>query len=397
MNNQERTKESLEKIIKMAQEEPEYELLGGIDTYKNNKSKLKFLHTTCGTQFEMSGMKFLAGHRCTNEACIGERISIAKRKRQEQFEKELLKIHGDEFTLVGPYENNRTKVKVLHKPCGNLVELSPASLLTGCGCSICSNTYKRTTDQFQTELNKYTDKLIVEGNYTGRFDTVRVRHTVCGNSFDTTPKSLIKSLESNSAYDGCPFCAKNKKRDTEAFEKELAAVYGDEYKVKGEYINAHTPILIEHTLCGNSDYYEPDALLTGRRVCPYCAGTIGENFVKTILNEYLDESCFYKPQKTFPDLKSKALLRFDCAIIRGNEVVFIIEYDGPFHYEAIFSEQDLLGTQARDALKDEYCKNNNIELLRLSCRNSRAKNKQLLLEKLDEYGIRKKCVNVVEN
>jgi len=42
-----------------------------------------------------------------------------------------------------------------------------------------------------------------------------------------------------------------------------------------------------------------------------------------------------------------------------------IEFDGPHHFEPVYGEDRFLITQRHDAIKDEYCKNNNINLIRI--------------------------------
>ena len=44
-----------------------------------------------------------------------------------------------------------------------------------------------------------------------------------------------------------------------------------------------------------------------------------------------------------------------------------IEYDGIFHFEPIFGNETLKRMQKHDLMKDNYCKTNNIKLIRISC------------------------------
>lgn len=60
---------------------------------------------------------------------------------------------------------------------------------------------------------------------------------------------------------------------------------------------------------------------------------------------------------------------FDFAIIDNNEkVTTLIEYDGRQHFEPISDfggEEGFKITQNNDSIKNKYCKNNNIPLLRI--------------------------------
>lgn len=70
-------------------------------------------------------------------------------------------------------------------------------------------------------------------------------------------------------------------------------------------------------------------------------------------------------QKTFNGCKNILPLKFDFYLPKYN---MCIEYDGKQHYEAVDyfgGEKALLETQKRDKIKNEYCIDNNIRLLRI--------------------------------
>ena len=76
----------------------------------------------------------------------------------------------------------------------------------------------------------------------------------------------------------------------------------------------------------------------------------------------------YIEQYRFDDCKYKYTLPFDFAFLSNGSVTHLIEYDGRQHYCPIdyFGGIDgFLETKKRDAIKEEYCKNNHINLLRL--------------------------------
>lgn len=81
----------------------------------------------------------------------------------------------------------------------------------------------------------------------------------------------------------------------------------------------------------------------------------------------------YVPQVNFPDCTDVGLLRFDFGIYKNNNLFCLIEYDGEQHYMPVKFNQitdeevkkKLIDTQRRDNIKNEYCKTNNIPLLRI--------------------------------
>ena len=119
-----------------------------------------------------------------------------------------------------------------------------------------------------------------------------------------------------------------------------------------------------HDVCGSEYHVVPNAFLCGSR-CPQCAESKGEQIVR----EYLkDNNIKFLPEYTFDDLigVSGGLLRFDFAVFSdNNDLEFLIEYDGEFHYQDICEDGSYEVMQIHDQRKNQYCKDNNIPLLRI--------------------------------
>ena len=70
-------------------------------------------------------------------------------------------------------------------------------------------------------------------------------------------------------------------------------------------------------------------------------------------------------QKTFPECKDKQVLQFDFYLPEYN---ICIEYDGIQHFESkeyFGGDKQFIITQRHDNIKDEYCMNNNIKMIRI--------------------------------
>lgn len=101
--------------------------------------------------------------------------------------------------------------------------------------------------------------------------------------------------------------------------------------------------------------------------CPKCRDSHGERRVRNELERY---SVKYETQKTFDGCKSKALLKFDFYLPKYN---VCIEYDGEQHFKpcgfgGIGKEEsldNLINCMKRDKIKDKFCKDNKIELIRI--------------------------------
>lgn len=103
-----------------------------------------------------------------------------------------------------------------------------------------------------------------------------------------------------------------------------------------------------------------------RNGCPGCNIYKGEEEIKIFLE---NNKIKYKWQYAFDDCKFKSQLKFDFALFnKNNEVKYLIEYDGIFHYEVIpelRTEKDFEEQKLRDKIKNNYCKENNINLIRI--------------------------------
>ena len=100
--------------------------------------------------------------------------------------------------------------------------------------------------------------------------------------------------------------------------------------------------------------------------CPICKESKGERKISEVLNKYNIE---YIPQYKFDDCKFKNRLPFDFYLSKYN---CCIEFDGLQH-EVISGRSkdkdknfdDFVSTKIRDSIKNIYCRNNNIKLIRI--------------------------------
>lgn len=97
--------------------------------------------------------------------------------------------------------------------------------------------------------------------------------------------------------------------------------------------------------------------------CPMCLSSKGENEIRKYL---IDNNIEFEVQKKFKGCYFKRSLKFDFYIPNINTCV---EYDGIQHFKP-FSWQGGLesfeSTKKRDSIKTEFCRKNNINLIRIS-------------------------------
>lgn len=128
--------------------------------------------------------------------------------------------------------------------------------------------------------------------------------------------------------------------------------------------------------CGNETLVSSNALRTGNTISCGCLISKHEFIIKQHLNEL---GIKYIPQFWIDDLRSPItgwILKFDLAVLaQDNSISFIIEYDGEQHevgtrFSPIREENDekFKRIQLYDSIKNEYCEEHRIDLLRISFR-----------------------------
>lgn len=117
--------------------------------------------------------------------------------------------------------------------------------------------------------------------------------------------------------------------------------------------------------CGNVISVGRDHLISrGQKSCG-CKQSIGELNINKVLKE---NNILYKSQYTNQDLKTKnnGFLKFDFAIMdENNNIIRLIEFDGPQHNGSNFLDVNLEEIQNRDKQKNNYAISHNIPLVRI--------------------------------
>ncbi len=217
---------------------------------------------------------------------------------------------------------------------------------------------KKTHSEYIAEVQLITSNIEVIGQYIGANIKIRHRCKVCEHKWDAKPNTILSGR-------GCPECAKHQraKSNTKTHEQFVVevAIKNPNIEVIGEYINANTNIMHRCTVCGHEWMIRPSHALHGLG-CPSCQETSGEQRVKQWL---IINDVEYEYQKRFSDCKNQRMLPFDFYLPNYN---CCIEYDGAQH----FREVDLWGGQEylsqrqfNDQIKNDYCKKNNIYLIRI--------------------------------
>lgn len=139
-------------------------------------------------------------------------------------------------------------------------------------------------------------------------------------------------------------------------------------------------------LCGNTKSISGRSLRNGDTKSCGCLKSAGEQTIQEILSSLNYE---YKKEYTFEDLispYSSLKLRFDFAVIKNKQVIFLIEYQGEQHYKEIpYFQHSLDYTQNCDNTKYEYCQHHNIPLLYIKHDNGQVPSEEEILAQIQIF------------
>ena len=281
------------------------------------------------------------------------------RKLTYEFIKEYIESFGYKL-LSEEYINSRTKLQ-LQCPNGHIFKMTYSSFQQGTRCKTCwhknSSEYFKFTYGYVKEYIENEGYKLLSTEYINANSYVEVECPK-GNKF----KTKFGSFKSGHRCRECYFIYENNKTTTHSYEYIKNKMLSEGYKLLSEeYINAHTKLQVQ---CPYGHIFEQkyNSFQQGYR-CPYCNESKGEKEIRTILNSLNIE---YIPQYKFDDCKFKYVLPFDFYLPQYN---VLIEFDGVQHFKIIkhFGGFDrFVDRIIRDTIKNEYCKENDIKLIRIS-------------------------------
>lgn len=299
-------------------------------------------------------------------------MAANKKLTHDEVYKRVKSIENGEYTLISEFTKTKEPITVKHK-CGKEIVCARAQgfLNEGKNRCLCNKVVvKRSTTpitetEFLKRLKNQTDSS--EYKYIDGFKNTktkfRVKHLICENVFSVTPDMFLGKKQSR-----CPECSGTKrgshlKQDNSYLDKILANlehgheyVWLDEYKGNNKYMHR-----IKHT-CDHIYKVRPNDVQQGYK-CPECSDAYNSYPVRAI-TEFLNASNItYEKEVTAEGLGSK---RFDF-VIESERGDLILEYDGIQHFEAsgFITIKKVQDTHKRDILKNEWCKENEYELLRI--------------------------------
>jgi len=241
------------------------------------------------------------------------------------------------------------------------------------GCRICmaennQEKYKLDTYELKNRLKKlkswykFPDIEWFKKNYINsytKFPVYCTKHYYLNKNFN------ILKLRNNSSP--CPFCSGHK-LNYEDFLRKAREIHFNSYEYLiskynwyNNYINKNNfKIKIKCKKC-NSIFEQKIINHLDGYGCPFCSSSKGERKTQKFLEE---NNINFEYQKIIKRNK-KIIFIFDFFI---PEKKIVIEYDGEPHYKSIKfygGEKGLIKRQKKDSQKNKYCKENNINLIRI--------------------------------
>jgi very-short-patch-repair endonuclease len=334
--------------------------------YINTKTNIKIICKKHGEYLQLPYVH-LRGNGCSK--CSNN----CKKYTTEEFIVKANIKHNNKFdySLV-EYVGSKNKIKIICKEHGEFLQL-PNVHLNGFGCAKCSGTYKYTTEEFIVKANiKHNNKFDYSlVNYINSINKIKI---ICKEHGE-----FLQSANSHLDGFGCAKCSGIYKYTTEEFIVKANIKHNNKFDYSlVNYINCTNKIKI---ICKeHGEFLQlPRDHLHGYG-CQKCGQTSkGETKIEKFLEEY---NFKYILQHKFNDCKHIFLLRFDFYLPKYN---ICIEYDGIQHYKPIKwfgGEKAFIKTQIRDEIKTNYCKENNIHLIRISYNEN-------IIEKLEQFFIQK--------
>ena len=293
---------------------------------------------------------------------------IGKNKTTDVFKSELAIINPN-IQVLGEYTRAADKIQCKCLVDGTEWYTTPNNLLNGEGCPECgkrlsANSRTKKNDQFLLELKDINDNIVPLEEYNGVKNKIWVYCKACDNKWQSTPDSLLQN-------GSCPNCAKIESHNRQVKSNEQFLIELKEINPMltplEPYYNDHTKILIRCDIHNYEWYAAPNKILHRNTGCPKCSIHSNE---KRIMDIWGDMGYDVEPQKRFNDCRDKNPLPFDIYV---KDLNLLIEYDGEQHYMPIIrgnmsakdAENNLLLTQEHDRIKNQYCEQNNISLIRV--------------------------------
>lgn len=279
---------------------------------------------------------------------------------------------------VPNYKNGKTYYKCKCE-CGNIKYISNDKIgkTYSCGCKTTRGLHSRINRVGQRFGKLTVTKMLY--NYKSNQTYVECRCD-CGNTTIVYVGNVVSGKTKSCG------CEETNSRFDRIHEKDLSGMKFGHLTVlhstSKRYSNQCVGWLCKCD-CGNDIIVRSSNLLRGKtRSCGCNKTSKLEEYVEEILDEY---GITYDREYRFAGCKNCYTLPFDFHIVEQNKE-FCIECQGQQHYEPIKhfgGEKRFITTKRNDSIKEKFCKDNNITLIRLPYTMSKQDMKNKIIETMN--------------
>jgi len=348
----------------------EFEVTG---QYTKKDKKVEFLHHKCGNTFTEFPSVFLEKLQC--KVC-GGKINLEEIYNIHDHEEFLTYVnnHADgRFTVLGQYVDMDTRVEVECLKCGYKSNNLPRKWLRTFFCSQCNGGLKKDIfDVIDLIYQEHKAKYAVLDSSIPDDDYYTLIHLACNQPVRARLSQILKDDFQ------CKHCADNEESSkikskpkskspsmsTKEYAKKVKDLSNNEFKLVGDYNGVDNLVTIHCNKCGKDFPITAKQFLINMK-CVHCEYSI-TGIVKEIaayLKEY-NYKCI--SDYTFDDcVNTTRPLRFNLGILKKDKLQFVLEHDTIHHYIPIYGIETLKVSKHLDAIRDAYCNEHNIKLIRI--------------------------------
>lgn len=324
------------------------------DEYKNITVTFKCKCGNIETKSLSSFVRFPYCKKCCNNNC-GNKKRFNIEKIKEEFSKR------DCTLLSDSYQNAHQKLKYKCNKCDMEYKITwnnfnrVQSLCKNCfdahkGCN------KMSLDELKIKLKEMNMELYHENfEYESRIKTkLPLKCQRCGKLQYRTFAIVYRNKKCI-----CEECETTRLLSLEEAQKIIM----EKWNVKLLEYDGHKENCKYQCNCGHINNINYSTLYHHGPWCPYCMKTRskGEEYVKELL---INNNIYFEYEKTFENLKYIGKLKIDFYLPEYN---IAIEIDGEHHRRPVYygNKNNLEIVQTRDKIKDDYCVDNNIKMIRI--------------------------------
>ena len=205
----------------------EFEIL---EEPKSGQQNINILHKKCGNIINIKLNDHLKRY-C--KFCSGKH-----KRNREEYQKLSNEIHNNEFEILEEPKNVKSNVKIFHKKCGNIINMTMNNHINHKnGCKKCSK-YSIKSNQYWINKTKeiWNDDYRILDEVVNCHEKVRIIHTICGKEHLKSMSSFIHGKR------GCPYCYNSDLKYAERYIENYLDSKNIKYEREKTFDNLINPI-----------------------------------------------------------------------------------------------------------------------------------------------------------